>query len=194
MSDTKMTKSAGEHWVCSVLARLGWGAALTRDGLERTDILAVRPGGDRRMVELQVKAAMENARSTSTNWLLNEKAQLRAQSDREWFAFVIIPREIRAVPRTFVAPRDHVVAGTWIFHQHWATDPAVPAGRRNAPRSQARMSVEAWERYEDQWALLNRSVAVAPVLLPERARDLALDPRVGVPPDHPWADRLPEWA
>lgn len=131
------------------------------------------------MVELQVKAAMENARSTSTNWLLNEKAQLRAQSDREWFAFVIIPREIRAVPRTFVAPRDHVVAGTWIFHQHWATDPAVPAGRRNAPRSQARMSVEAWERYEDQWALLNRSVAVAPVLLPERARDLALDPRVG---------------
>jgi len=34
--DTKMTKSAGEHWVCCVLARLGWGAALTRDGLERT--------------------------------------------------------------------------------------------------------------------------------------------------------------
>jgi hypothetical protein len=36
MADTKMTKSAGEHWVCSVLARHGWAAALTRDGLERT--------------------------------------------------------------------------------------------------------------------------------------------------------------
>ncbi len=41
MPDTKMPKSAGEHWVCSVLARLGWAVALTRDGLERTDILAV---------------------------------------------------------------------------------------------------------------------------------------------------------
>ncbi len=32
MPDSKMVKSAGELWVCSVLARLGWGAALTRDG------------------------------------------------------------------------------------------------------------------------------------------------------------------
>jgi hypothetical protein len=28
MPDTKLTKSAGEHWVCSVLARLDWGPAL----------------------------------------------------------------------------------------------------------------------------------------------------------------------
>lgn len=52
-----MTKSAGEHWVCSVLASAGWGAALTRDGLERTDILAVRADGTRRMIEVQVKTA-----------------------------------------------------------------------------------------------------------------------------------------
>lgn len=56
-ADTKMTKSAGEHWVCSVLARNGWAAALTRDGLERTDILAVQVAADSRTpIEIQVKA------------------------------------------------------------------------------------------------------------------------------------------
>jgi hypothetical protein len=39
--DTKLTGSAGEHYVCSMLARYGWAPSLTRDGLERTDILAV---------------------------------------------------------------------------------------------------------------------------------------------------------
>jgi hypothetical protein len=52
-----MTKSAGEHWVCSVLSRHGWAAALTRDGLERTDILAVQTGGPgRQTIEVQVKS------------------------------------------------------------------------------------------------------------------------------------------
>jgi hypothetical protein len=36
-----MIKTVGEHWVCATLARYGWAPALTRDGLERTDILAV---------------------------------------------------------------------------------------------------------------------------------------------------------
>ena len=57
MVDTKMSKSAGEHWTCAALSLLGWGVALTRDGLERTDILAVQTTGDRRMIEVQVKAA-----------------------------------------------------------------------------------------------------------------------------------------
>ena len=65
--------------MCSVLARLGWGAALTRDGLERTDILAVQAGGNRRMVEIQVKAASDNGRRT--NWMIGEKAQQPARSD-----------------------------------------------------------------------------------------------------------------
>jgi hypothetical protein len=57
MADTKMTKSAGEHWVCSVLSRYGWAAALTRDGLERTDILAVQTeGSGRQAIEVQVKS------------------------------------------------------------------------------------------------------------------------------------------
>ena len=40
MADTKQTKSIGEHWAASELARRGWAPAFTRDGLARTDILA----------------------------------------------------------------------------------------------------------------------------------------------------------
>lgn len=176
--------------MCSVLARLGWGAALTRDGLERTDILAVRAEHDRRMVEIQVKTATDNG--PRTKWVISGNAQQCAHSDREWFAFVIMPQKIPAAPRTFLVPRDHVAAGTWIFHQHWATDPTVRAGQRN-PRNVPRMEIEAWRRYEERWDLLERSTTNAPVLLPARARDLALDPRVGLPPDHPWRDQLPQW-
>ena len=125
---------------------------MIRDGLERTDILAVQAGGNRRMVEIQVKAASDNGRRT--NWMIGEKAQQPARSDREWFAFVMIPQNVSTAPRTFLIPRDHVAAAAWIYHQAWATDPSVPVGRRNAPHSQARVFVEAWERYEDKWGLL----------------------------------------
>ena len=40
VSDTKAVKSVGEFWTCCKLAMNGWAPALTRDGLERTDILA----------------------------------------------------------------------------------------------------------------------------------------------------------
>jgi hypothetical protein len=189
VADTKMTKSAGEHWVCSVLARHGWGAALTRDGLERTDILAVQSDGERRMVEIQVKAAREIG--SRTNWPINDKAQQLACSDREWFAFIVLPTDIRAAPRTFVVPRNHVSAGTWIFHHAWKTDPSVSPGKRNAPVSQARIYVEAWQGYEDRWDLLDKSAYEAPVLLPDRSRRLALEDRVGLPPGHPWTGHLP---
>lgn len=58
MVDTKQTKTIGEHYVAAELARRGWAPAFTRDGLERTDILAVKvDGAPRRMIEIQVKAA-----------------------------------------------------------------------------------------------------------------------------------------
>lgn len=189
-----MTKSAGEHWVCSVLARLNWGAALTRDGLERTDILAVQAYGERRAVEIQVKSARANG--TKTNWPINEKAQQVAVSDREWFAFVALPSDLREAPRTFIVPRDHVSAGAWIIHENWRTDPAVPPGSRNAPVKQARLFIEAWAGYEDRWDLLNAPSTQAPVLLPDHAHDLALQERVGLPTGHPWTEQLPPlpWA
>jgi hypothetical protein len=60
--DYKMIKSAGEHWVCATLARHGWAPALTRDGLERTDILAVSTKlAERPVIEMQVKTASQRS-------------------------------------------------------------------------------------------------------------------------------------
>ena len=193
MPDTKMTKSAGEHWVCSVLARLDWGPALTRDGLERTDILAVRSTETRRMVEIQVKAANARHRSESTNWPINAKAQQFALSEREWFVFVMLPISGWQAPRSFVIPRDHVSAAAWISHQDWRTEPSAVAGKRNAEVDAARVTLATWLGYEDRWDLLDNSAFDAPVLLPQRLRGLARDPRVGLPPNHPWTEHLPNW-
>src|SRR5690625_7720656 len=69
MVDTKQTKTVGEHHVASELARRGWAPALTRDGLERTDILAVHSGSiGRRQIEVQVKAARSEERRVGTGW------------------------------------------------------------------------------------------------------------------------------
>jgi hypothetical protein len=192
MSDTKITKSAGEHWVCSVLARLGWAVALTRDGLERTDILAVQAQEPRRMIEVQVKTA--NDLQSKTNWLVGAKAQQLAVSEREWFAFVILPDAVAwSRPRTFVVPRDHVAAATWIVHQDWLTHPSVPVGKRNTPVANARVNMGVWELYEDRWDLLTQPANSAPVLLPDFVRELANEPRVGLPPGHPWHATFPTW-
>lgn len=191
MVDTKMTKSAGEHWVCSVLSRLNWGAALTRDGLERTDILAVRADDSRTMIEVQVKSA--NGVTPRTSWPVTPKAQLPAQTSREWFVFVALPQEPHEQPRSFVIPRNVVAAATWIVHQDWLTDPDAVQGKRNVGVDRARVSMWTWAGYEDQWGLLEDSAYDAPILLPPKLRELALDPRVGLPPDHPWNDSLPFW-
>lgn len=101
-----MTKSAGEHWVCSVLASAGWGAALTRDGLERTDILAVRADGTRHMIEVQVKTASPMQRP---NWRCGTKTQLPSLSDREWFVFVALDPTPGQAPASYVVPRPMTV-------------------------------------------------------------------------------------
>jgi hypothetical protein len=55
VGDTKLVKTAGEHWTCAMLARHGWAPALTRDGTERTDVLAVSTRlSHRPTVEVQV--------------------------------------------------------------------------------------------------------------------------------------------
>ena len=66
-SDTKLTGSAGEHYVCAMLARFGWAASLTRDGLARTDVLAVH-SVPREMIEVQVKTIRTGS------WMLGKKA------------------------------------------------------------------------------------------------------------------------
>lgn len=75
MADTKQVKTVGEHHAAAELARRGWAPAMIRDGLERTDILAVfTEGENRRMVEIQVKTA-RGPNMDNVSWVLGAKTQ-----------------------------------------------------------------------------------------------------------------------
>ncbi len=186
-----MTKTVGEHWVCATLARHNWAPALTRDGIARTDILAVGTHlAHRPTVEIQVKTASDTGNRTS--WLLGGITQLAAASEHEWFVFVLLPKYPLA-PKSFVVPRDHASAATWIVHQNWRTHPSAPEGKRNAGLSQARIQSIIWQEYEDRWDLLGTPTSEVHVLLPVWLRQRAQEERVGLPPGHPWNDELPQW-
>ena len=151
MADTKQTKTIAEHHVAAELARRGWAPALTRDGLERTDILAVHAEGDeRRLVEIQVKGA-RGPRADALSWPLGSKTQAPSLHDREYFVLVAIPQGLRERPRSFVVPRIHIAAAAWIGHMHWLTDPEAPPGKRNAPVDRSRVRVDTFLGYEDRW-------------------------------------------
>lgn len=191
MVDRKMTKTVGEHWVCATLARHDWAPALTRDGLARTDILAVGTLlPNRPTVEIQVKTASDIGRNTK--WPLGDITQLTAVSEHEWFVLVLLP-ELPLPPRAFVVPRDHVCAATWIRHQDWLTDPSAPEGKRNTGIRGARISLDVWQGYEDGWDLLGTRTSEVKVRLPRKFRELAQGKRVGLPPGHPWNEALPQW-
>jgi hypothetical protein len=191
MVDRKMTKTVGEHWVCATLARHNWAPALTRDGIARTDILAVGTLlPDRPTVEIQVKTA--SARGRNPSWPLGAITHLTAESEHEWFVLVLLP-ELPSPPRAFVVPRDHVCAAIWIRHQDWLTDPSAPEGTRNADLSRARIALDVWRGYEDCWDLLGTPTSEVEVCLPRRFRELAQGKRVGLPPGHPWNKVLPRW-
>ncbi|MCC4268023.1 hypothetical protein [Microbacterium schleiferi] len=193
MVDTKQTKTIGEHHVAAELARRGWAPALTRDGLERTDILAVlAEGAERRLVEVQVKAA-RGPRMESISWPIGTKSQAPSLHDREYFVMVAIPHDLNQHPRNFVVPRIHVAAAAWIAHMDWLTDPDAPAGKRNAPVERSRVSLGTFVAYEDRWDLLEVDQSSVPVLLPASYRDLALLGRVGLPPDHEVHRGIPTW-
>ena len=193
MVETKQTKTIGEHHVAAELARRGWAPALTRDGLERTDILAVlTEPGNRRLVEIQVKAA-RGGRWESISWPLGPKSQSPSQHQREYFVMVAVPHDLTLAPRNFVVPRSHVAAAAWIEHMNWLTEPGIQPGKRNAPVERSRVSLLTFVRYEDRWDLLLVDEAQAPVLLPERYRDFAQEARVGLPEGHAWRMALPEW-
>lgn len=189
MADTKLVKARGEHWVCAVLAGLGWSVALTRDGLERTDILA-SDGASGWLIEVQVKAA---SHMPKPNWRVNTKAQKLARTDREWFVFVALAQDAWGTNRGFVVPRDHVSAAAWIQHQHWLTEPGVEPGKRNTSIEQARLHATTLAGYENRWDLLERPTTEAPTLLPPEFRTLAQEERVGLPDGHPWRSALPDW-
>ena len=191
MADTKQTKSIGEHHVCAMLARFDWAPALTRDGLERTDILAVQTKGDRPMVKVQVKSIRGSGDKAS--WPLGPNSQSPALHDREWFVLVAIPVDPLKPIRNFVVPRDHVAAAAWIEHMNWLTEPGIAAGKRNVGVDHARSELSTFRGYEDRWDLLLEPAHAAPVLLPASFHDWAQEVRVGLPPAHPWQVSLPTW-
>ena len=193
MVDTKQTKTIGEHYVAAELARRGWAPAFTRDGLERTDILAVFTESDnRRMIEVQVKTALR-ARSHYANWPLGVKAQGPSKHEREYFVLVAVPHNLEIPPRYFVVPRAHVAAAAWIEHMNWLTDPEAEPGKRNAPVERARVKLQTFKLYENRWDLLFIDEHDAPVLHPPNYRTLAQTERVGLPPGHAWHTSLPDW-
>lgn len=189
--DTKQTKSIGEHWVASELARRDWAPALTRDGLERTDILAVRTVGERVQIEVQVKSA--RAAGKRISWPLGLKSQQPPLHAYEWFVMVAADPDVSQPLRGFVIPRAHVAAAAWIAHMEWLTDPDAEPGKRNAGVDRSRVWIPDFEAYEGRWDLLGYPTTEVPVLLPSRFHDLALLERVGLPPEHPWHENLPEW-
>jgi hypothetical protein len=189
VTDRKLTGSSGEHYVCYALTRKGWVASLTRDGLERTDILAVHTDS-RRMIEVQVKSTRPIG---VVSWLLGAKGLIAARSNREWYVFVELSSDLTQASRCYVVPRDHVAAATWIVHQNWLTSPEAKPGTRNTPVSLARVNTDIWRRYESRWDLLELDADRAPVMLPGWLRLRALEHRVGLPPSHPWNNELPVW-
>jgi hypothetical protein len=170
-----------------MLARAGWAASLTRDGLARTDILAVQASAERRMIEVQVKTVRTGS------WPLGRKGIEPAISDREWYVLVLLG-SFPDQPGTWVVPRDHVAAATWIGHMSWLRDPKAVPGKRNAGIESARIGPETFERYRDRWDLLDAPATAAPVMLPGWMRKQFDVEGIGLPPGHPWLQHPPAFA
>lgn len=189
--DSKQVKTVGEHWVCSELARRSWAPALTRDGLERTDILAVSTNlVGRPRVEVQVKTASKPSARVA-NWPLGKTIEQFDQSGFEWFILVVVPNPPDPL-YAYVVPRDHVAAATFLEHENWRTDPSVPPGQRNAPVERARIGEDTFSRYLGRWDLLDQPTSEVPRLFADDLLALMDTDRVGLPADHPWRTRSQE--
>jgi len=192
MVDTKLRGSAGEFLVCGLLAQFHWAAALTRDGIAMTDVLA-QHAETGEAISIQVK----------TNWVLpgfDAKWQVGAKDVRpatstsQWYVLVKLEgAQAPARARFFIIPKDHAAAGIWIAHHHWLTDPTAAPGKRNTPVSRAIVGEATFAGYEDRWDLLGTPTDQVPVLLPPWLRDTCQLERVGLPEGHPWRLALPTW-
>ncbi|MBA2725516.1 MAG: hypothetical protein H0U53_05965 [Actinobacteria bacterium] len=181
--DNKLTKSIGEHFVCSVLAQVGWAASLTRDGIARTDVLAIHSETGA-MIQVQVKTSSTWNRPS---WHLGE-IEL-AKQPNEWFVLVVLGRTETERPRCFVVPRDHLAAAVWMGHNWWLHEPGIPKGQRNASMDRARLGADMFAGYEERWELLEgKSV---PVLLETKWHKRMKEKPIGLPPRHPWLTQPP---
>lgn len=185
MIDTKQIKSIGEFYACTRLAMNGWHPALTRDGIERTDILAI-DAENSRAISIQVKT------TSSHGWRLNIPKINASKQNTEWFVLVKVDIDSSRL-QSFIVPWDHLTAGAWALHQNWLTDPDQKPGKRNAGADKAIIGTDVFSSYEDRWDLLENATDEAPVLLDQTIRELILGPRIGLPDWHPWKDNPPSW-
>jgi hypothetical protein len=191
--DRKLRGSSGEHLVCGVLAQFNWAAALTREGVARTDVLAVNADTGK-TVTIQVKTTWREKKpktDRAVGWRLGMKDILPAAAPTEWYVMVKLEGDAPAATSYFVVPRDHVAAAAWIVHRNWQTDPNAKPGTRNASQAQAIVNETVFADYEDRWDLLGIATNKIPVLLPAWCKQRCKLSRVGLPPNHPWTNRLP---
>jgi hypothetical protein len=189
--NSKMIGASGEFLVCGMLAQYRWAAAMTRDGIPMTDVLAEHSDTGR-AISVQVKTTW--VASGNANWQFGLNDIAPSKSETQWFVLVKLEgKEAPARARFFVVPKDHVAAGVWIVHQNWLTDPNAKPGTRNTSIGRARASQFVFEGYEDRWDFLKSNASEAPVLLPIEYKSLSQDSRVGLPPGHPWQTALPKW-
>jgi hypothetical protein len=157
--DRKQVKSAGEHFVCAELARRGWNPALTRDGVERTDILAANVESGL-AITIQVKAA-----GATASWPVGTKGFLCAKSEHEWYVFVHLGDGYSA-PRYWLVPRNDVAAAAWVGYHAWRYSPDAKRKRSAGPGA-TRLHPDDIDGYLDRWDLLELETSSAPWLLPE---------------------------
>ena len=69
-------------------------------------------------------AGRDHAPSPQPMWPIGARGITPAASAREWYVFVLLGKDVRDRPRCWVVPRVHAVAGAWIAHMHWLTEPA----------------------------------------------------------------------
>ena len=104
-------KARGEHWVCSVLAGLGWSVALTREGLERTRHPGCpewpddRGAGQGRQLHAQTELARQPKRA-GPGQLGPRVGSYSSPS----------AKSLGGSLGGFQIPRGHVAAAAWIGH------------------------------------------------------------------------------
>lgn len=191
VSDTKAVKSVGEFWTCCKLAMNGWAPALTRDGLERTDILAERSHEPFNVAQISVQVKT----SRNERWALNPAKIGGQRSSYEWFVLVGWDESSQRLS-SYIVPRNHVSAGAWLGHMMWLTDPTAKRARNCGPE-QARIGTSIFGEYKDQWDFLLYPTDEVPILLPHELHEFAEttnNPDGKLPDWHPWTgDNLPNW-
>jgi hypothetical protein len=117
---------------------------------------------------------------------------MRAESDHEWYVFVLLGPDSGVRPRCCVVPRNHAVAAAWIMHMDWLTDPDAVRSRNDG---EVRVRHSEFVRYEERWDLLDQPTDRVPVLLPPRYKALMREARIAFPRWHPWSDSEPsDWS